>query len=632
MRNFLALLLLVTTANAATFDSATIESTLNVGTTGKFLNNSFEVGTVDPFGRTQFWNKATNASIRLGSLGQDGDPTDVSSEGSVFYGPNSQGTLINSATGNFGYARIKADRFGLYTSINNSAFYYFRADPTELFLANDSNVKTFTVTRSTGAIKTALGTGVLHSNSTGNLTSSLVDLTTDVTGILPTANLPAAVLGSVNYQGTWDASTNSPTIVSSTGTKGYYRVVDVAGTTTIDGHNNWSVGDWIVFNGTIWDRVGATGASILSLNTLTAATQTFATGTTGSDFGISSSGSTHTFNLPTASATNRGALSSADWSTFNSKGSGTVTAVSVTSANGLAGSSSGGATPALTLSTSVNGIAKGNGTGFSAATSGTDYSAGTSALATGILKSTTTSGALSIAAAGDFPTLNQNTTGTAAKATNIVGGLGGSIPYQSAVDTTVLLANGTAGQVLQSNGTTLAPSWVTPSSGGITALTSDVTASGSGSVAATIAANAVTNAKAAQMAANTIKGNNTGSTANASDLTKAQLKTMLGLDGVTAVTCTTSLAMDFTNVAEYDITLTNGSTCVLTITGLTAGSAAAIRIIQGSSGTGLVTWPSGFKWSGGTVPTLTATNASLDIISVNYNGTNYIASAGLNFL
>lgn len=51
------------------------------------------------------------------------------------------------------------------------------------------------------------------------------------------------------------------------------------------------------------------------------------------------------------------------------------------------------------------------------ATAGTDYSAGTSALATGILKSTTTTGALSIAVAGDFPTLNQNTTGSAATLT-----------------------------------------------------------------------------------------------------------------------------------------------------------------------------------------------------------------------
>jgi hypothetical protein len=51
------------------------------------------------------------------------------------------------------------------------------------------------------------------------------------------------------------------------------------------------------------------------------------------------------------------------------------------------------------------------------ATAGTDYSAGTSALATGILKSTTATGDLTIAVAGDFPTLNQNTTGSSASCT-----------------------------------------------------------------------------------------------------------------------------------------------------------------------------------------------------------------------
>ena len=51
---------------------------------------------------------------------------------------------------------------------------------------------------------------------------------------------------------------------------------------------------------------------------------------------------------------------------------------------------------------------------------------------------------------------------TATTSNNIAGGLGGQIPYQTAANTTALLANGTAGQVLQSNGTTLAPSWTTP--------------------------------------------------------------------------------------------------------------------------------------------------------------------------
>lgn len=61
------------------------------------------------------------------------------------------------------------------------------------------------------------------------------------------------------------------------------------------------------------------GIGIKSLNGLTAKSQTFATGTTGTDFNISSSGTVHTFNIPTASATNRGLLSTADWTTFNNK-------------------------------------------------------------------------------------------------------------------------------------------------------------------------------------------------------------------------------------------------------------------------------------------------------------------------
>ena len=61
-----------------------------------------------------------------------------------------------------------------------------------------------------------------------------------------------------------------------------------------------------------------------SLNGLSDQVQYFAVGTSGTDFSISSSVDTHTFNLPTASATNRGALSSADWTTFNSK-QGTIT-------------------------------------------------------------------------------------------------------------------------------------------------------------------------------------------------------------------------------------------------------------------------------------------------------------------
>jgi hypothetical protein len=73
-----------------------------------------------------------------------------------------------------------------------------------------------------------------------------------------------------------------------------------------------------------------------SLNGLTANTQNFAVGTTGTDFAISSAGSTHTFNLPTASAANRGALSSADYTNFNTAYTNRITSLTTTGTSGVA--------------------------------------------------------------------------------------------------------------------------------------------------------------------------------------------------------------------------------------------------------------------------------------------------------
>jgi len=112
--------------------------------------------------------------------------------------------------------------------------------------------------------------------------------TLDGSGTVPISQLPAAVLGALSYQGTWNASTNTPTLTSSVGTKGYYYVVNVAGSTNLNGVTDWQVGDWAVYNGTAWQKVdntdavtsvnGYTGTVVLTAADVNAVPYTGATG------------------------------------------------------------------------------------------------------------------------------------------------------------------------------------------------------------------------------------------------------------------------------------------------------------------------------------------------------------------
>lgn len=72
-------------------------------------------------------------------------------------------------------------------------------------------------------------------------------------------------------------------------------------------------------NGTLGEIITTFTSGMTALNGLTAQVQFLTTGTAGTDFTISSSGVTHTFDLPVASAVNTGKLSASDWNTFNTK-------------------------------------------------------------------------------------------------------------------------------------------------------------------------------------------------------------------------------------------------------------------------------------------------------------------------
>jgi hypothetical protein len=81
----------------------------------------------------------------------------------------------------------------------------------------------------------------------------------DSNGKVPLVQINDALIGNVNFQGLWNASTNTPTLANppASGTKGYYYIVSTAGTFA---GISFEVGDWIISDGTAWGKVDNTDA------------------------------------------------------------------------------------------------------------------------------------------------------------------------------------------------------------------------------------------------------------------------------------------------------------------------------------------------------------------------------------
>lgn len=182
-----------------------------------------------------------------------------------------------------------------------------------------------------------------------------------------------AMAGFVNYEGTWNASTNTPTLASSVGTKGDYYVVSVTGTTNLNGVTAWTQGDWAIFNGSAWEKVDNT------------------------DLVTSVAGRTGAITLTTADVSGLGTIATQASSNVS------ITGGSITGITDLA-------------------LADG-GTGASTA-SGARTNLGL-VIGTDVLAPTGSAASLT-----SFPTFNQNTTGTASNVTGTVavlnGGTGGT--------------------------------------------------------------------------------------------------------------------------------------------------------------------------------------------------------------
>lgn len=106
------------------------------------------------------------------------------------------------------------------------------------------------------------GAGVVAGGTTGQVLAKASSTDYDTSWI--------NVVGGLNYQGNWNASANSPTLTSSVGTNGYYYTVSVAGSTNLNGVTDWQVGDWAIFNGSVWQKIDQTN-SVTSVNAQTGA-------------------------------------------------------------------------------------------------------------------------------------------------------------------------------------------------------------------------------------------------------------------------------------------------------------------------------------------------------------------------
>jgi hypothetical protein len=125
--------------------------------------------------------------------------------------------------------------------------------------ASGSGATSISVTLDNAAVINKVLTGLSVSGSAVVSTDSIL------VALGKVQNQINALAGGVSYQGTWNASTNTPSLTSSVGTKGYYYVVSVAGSTNLNGITDWKLGDWVIFNGSTWDKVDNTDA-VISVN------------------------------------------------------------------------------------------------------------------------------------------------------------------------------------------------------------------------------------------------------------------------------------------------------------------------------------------------------------------------------
>lgn len=221
--------------------------------------------------------------------------------GQIYYfnGNTSQGTIL----GNTYY------QLGLIAGSGASANFTRATTGVIAYFITDINVPNqINIPSGNWAISIYLsesGGGSQHAEITATLFKYNGSTITDIS----TSPIEEITNGSTLDLYNFDISVGSATILSTDRLGIYFSISNTNGKTVTLYTEDSTIG-----------QVATTfSTGITSINGLTSSTQILSTGTSGNDFSINSSTSTHTFNLPIASAINSGKLSNSDWSIFNNK-------------------------------------------------------------------------------------------------------------------------------------------------------------------------------------------------------------------------------------------------------------------------------------------------------------------------
>ena len=174
---------LTVTGDATTTGNQVISGSLIVTGTSSPAGSKIEMGTRDHIsgGRGQIWNSLFQSVLRLGALTSDGDAFNTSSEGIVVYGENVDGDSMDP--NNWGYARVKPDRFGLYNNKDGVTNWLFRLDlsTNDFYLKDNSGTTTFDFNRATGELYISGNVGIGTTTPSSLLHISKDSATTTIT-------------------------------------------------------------------------------------------------------------------------------------------------------------------------------------------------------------------------------------------------------------------------------------------------------------------------------------------------------------------------------------------------------------------------------------------------------------------